>query len=203
LTTYLHKYTVLFTPTFKLVQQLLAAKRDLRLEQSLRKLDRYDVVVLDDLGYVKQEREEMEVLFTLLAERYERGSVLLTSNLAFSQWEQIFKDAMTTALFSLDYEHDHLNTPRIAAVVDKETRTGALGIVRHDAILIRVFELQAGEAFYLATYEHNYPDTSFIDNNSPIRTPDSNKNCYHSPFHHFSCRIYQKLYIVFCEQIFR
>ena len=53
--------------------------------------------MLDDLGYVQQSREEMEVLFTLLAERYERGSVLLTSNLPFSKWERIFKDPMTTA----------------------------------------------------------------------------------------------------------
>ena len=87
---------MLFTPTFKLVQQLLAAKRDLRLEELLRKLDRFDVVVLDDLGYVKQEREEMEVLFTFLAERYERRSVMLSSNLVFSKWDQIFKDPMTT-----------------------------------------------------------------------------------------------------------
>jgi DNA replication protein DnaC len=54
-------------------------------------------LLIDDLGYVQQSREEMEVLFTLLAERYEQGSVLVTSNLAFSQWEQIFKDPMTTA----------------------------------------------------------------------------------------------------------
>ena len=91
-----HKYAVLFTPTFKLVQQLLAAKRDLRLEDLLRRLDHFDVVVLDDLGYVKQDREEMEVLFTFLAERYERRSVMLSSNLVFSKWDQIFKDPMTT-----------------------------------------------------------------------------------------------------------
>ena len=53
--------------------------------------------MIDDLGYVQQSREEMEVLFTLLAERYERGSVMLTSNLPFSKWEEIFKDPMTTA----------------------------------------------------------------------------------------------------------
>src|SRR5439155_25548481 len=63
----------------------------------LRELSRWEGLVIDDLGYVQQSREEMEVLFTLLAERYERGSVLVTSNLAFSQWEQIFKDPMTTA----------------------------------------------------------------------------------------------------------
>jgi len=55
------------------------------------------VLLIDDIGYVQQNREEMEVLFTLLAERYERGTVMLTSNLPFSKWEAIFKDPMTTA----------------------------------------------------------------------------------------------------------
>ena len=91
-----HSKRVLFRPAFKLVGQLLAAKRDLRLEQELKKLDRYDVLILDDIGYVQQSREEMEVLFALLAERYERRSLLISSNLVFSQWDQIFKDAMTT-----------------------------------------------------------------------------------------------------------
>jgi DNA replication protein DnaC len=88
---------VWFSPCSLLVQQLLAAKRDLKLERFLRKLGKYDAIVIDDIGYVQQDREEMEVLFTLLAERYERGSVMLTSNLPFSQWERIFKDPMTTA----------------------------------------------------------------------------------------------------------
>jgi DNA replication protein DnaC len=88
---------VLFTPTYRLVQQLLVAKRDLRIEKELKRLDGYDVVLLDDIGYVQQDREEMEVLFTFLAERYERRSVMITSNLVFSQWDRIFKDAMTTA----------------------------------------------------------------------------------------------------------
>jgi DNA replication protein DnaC len=87
---------VLFTPTFKLVQQLLAAKKELRLEGQLRELDRYPVVILDDLGYVQQDRDEMEVLFTFLAERYERRTVMISSNLVFSKWDQIFKDPMTT-----------------------------------------------------------------------------------------------------------
>jgi DNA replication protein DnaC len=88
---------VLFTKCSLLVQELLKAKRDLKLKEVLRALARWEGLVIDDLGYVQQSREEMEVLFTLLAERYERGSVLVTSNLAFSQWEQIFKDPMTTA----------------------------------------------------------------------------------------------------------
>ena len=91
-----HSRRVLFRPTFKVVAQLLAAKRDLRLESELKKLDRYEVLILDDIGYVQQSREEMEVLFTLLAERYERRSLLISSNLVFSQWDQIFKDPMTT-----------------------------------------------------------------------------------------------------------
>jgi DNA replication protein DnaC len=88
---------VLFSPCSLLVQELLAAKRDLKLERLLKRWARAEVLLIDDLGYVQQSREEMEVLFTLLAERYERGSVMLTSNLAFSQWEQIFKNPMTTA----------------------------------------------------------------------------------------------------------
>jgi DNA replication protein DnaC len=80
-----------------MVQDLLAAKRDLKLSRFFKTLSRYEVLVLDDLGYVQQSREEMEVLFSLLAERYERGSVMLSSNLAFSGWESIFKDAMMTA----------------------------------------------------------------------------------------------------------
>jgi len=87
---------IYFTPTFKLVQQLLAAKKDLRLDAVLKKLDRFEAVILDDLGYVQQSREEMEVLFTFLAERYERRSVWISSNLVFSKWDQIFKDPMTT-----------------------------------------------------------------------------------------------------------
>jgi len=90
-------YRVLFTPTYALVQRLLSAKRDLRLERELAALDIYHAVILDDIGYVQQSRDEMEVLFTFLAERYERKSVLITSNLVFSDWIRIFKDPMTTA----------------------------------------------------------------------------------------------------------
>lgn len=89
--------SVLFTPTYRLVDDLLRAKRDLLLESELRHLDSFEVLILDDIGYVQQSRDEMEVLFTLLAERYERRSVIITSNLVFSQWDQIFKDPMTTA----------------------------------------------------------------------------------------------------------
>lgn len=89
--------SVLFTTCQMLVQELLRAKRDLRMERLIKKLSKFEALIIDDLGYVQQSREEMEVLFTLLSERYERGSVLLSSNLPFSKWEQIFKDPMTTA----------------------------------------------------------------------------------------------------------
>lgn len=87
---------VQWTSTATLVQRLLAAKRDLRLPQLLAQLDHCPCLILDDLGYVQQDREEMEVLFTLLAERYERRSVIITTNLVFSEWTRIFKDPMTT-----------------------------------------------------------------------------------------------------------
>jgi DNA replication protein DnaC len=88
---------VYFATCDLIVQELLRAKQELTLDKLLKKLSRYDVLMIDDFGYVKQNRDEMEVLFTLLAHRYERGSVLITSNLPFSKWEMIFKDPMTTA----------------------------------------------------------------------------------------------------------
>ncbi len=78
------------------------------------------------------------------------------------------RDAMMSVLFGLDYENYQLKTPHIAAVIDRENRTGAPGIVRHDALLVRVFTPRAGEAFYLATYEHDYPDNKFKDSNFSV-----------------------------------
>jgi len=92
----LQGHPVLWISTATLVQRLLAAKRDLRLPQELAKLDKFSCVMLDDIGYVQHNRDEMEVLFTFLAERYERKSVVITTNLVFSEWERIFKDPMTT-----------------------------------------------------------------------------------------------------------
>jgi len=88
---------VYFSTCSLLVQDLLVAKRDLKLSRVLKRLSGFDALLIDDIGYVQQSREEMEVLFTLLADRYERGTVMLTSNLAFSKWDAIFKDPMTTA----------------------------------------------------------------------------------------------------------
>jgi len=118
--------SVLFTTCQLLVQDLLKAKRDLNLARSIRSLAKFEALIIDDLGYVQQSREEMEVLFTLLAERYERGSVLLSSNLPFSQWEQIFKDPMTTAA-AIDRLIHHsvvieLNIPSFRLDAAKENR---------------------------------------------------------------------------------
>ncbi len=90
-------HSVYFAPTYQLVQDLMAAKRDLDLPRRLRKLDHFEVLILDDLGYLKHRADEAEVLFTLIAERYERRSLIVTSNLVFSQWEEIFQSPMATA----------------------------------------------------------------------------------------------------------
>lgn len=90
-------FRVAFATCSLMVQELLRAKKELRLDKHLKKLAAFNALILDDIGYVQHCREEMEVLFTLLAARYECGSVMLTSNLSFSKWESIFKDPMTTA----------------------------------------------------------------------------------------------------------
>jgi DNA replication protein DnaC len=117
---------VMFASCGLMVQDLLAAKRDLKLRGFLKKISRYEVVILDDIGYVQYSRDEMEVLFVLLAERYERGSVMLTSNLPFSGWESIFKDPMTTAA-AIDRLVHHsvileLNVPSYRAEQAKKSR---------------------------------------------------------------------------------
>lgn len=122
----LQGHSILFTTCSLLVQQLLIAKRDLRLPKLIKQLSGFEGLIIDDLGYVQQSREEMEILFTLLAERYERGSVLLTSNLPFSKWDQIFKDAMTTAA-AIDRLVHHsviieLNVPSYRVETAKKTR---------------------------------------------------------------------------------
>ncbi len=92
-----HEKRIRFTTCSLLVQELRVAKRDLKLSRYLKRMSRYDGLVIDEVGYIQQNRDKMEVLFTLLADRYERGSVMLTSNLPFSKWDQILKDPTTTA----------------------------------------------------------------------------------------------------------
>jgi DNA replication protein DnaC len=88
---------IYFTSCAILLQDLLRAKKELKLAKLLKKLGGFDGVIIDDIGYVQEAKEEMEVFFTFLAERYERGSVMITSNLPFSKWDNIFKDQMMTA----------------------------------------------------------------------------------------------------------
>ena len=92
-----HGIAVKYTTTFTLVQALIKAKAEHRIDRLLRSLDQQDLIIIDELGYVQQSREEMELLFTVLSERYERKSGMLTSNLVFSEWERVFQDPMMTA----------------------------------------------------------------------------------------------------------
>jgi DNA replication protein DnaC len=141
---------VLYAPCSLLVQELLIAKRDLRLAATLKRLGKYEGLLIDDLGYVQQSREEMEVLFTLLADRYERGSVLITSNLPFSQWELIFKDPMTTAA-AIDRLVHHsvileLNLPSYRIEAAKQgQRRARTAADRLEAAAAEPVTLQAGE----------------------------------------------------------
>jgi DNA replication protein DnaC len=97
---------VLFTRTTDMVQKLQAARRDLALPATLAKLDRYDALILDDLGYVRKDQAETTVLFELIAERYERRSLIVTCNQPFSEWNQIFPDpAMTVAAIDRIVHH--------------------------------------------------------------------------------------------------
>jgi len=82
------------------------------------------------------------------------------------------RDAIITVLHGFDYEHDDLKTPRIVAIADKKTGLGTLGIVRHDAFLVRNMELKEGEAFYVSTYEHNYPGEEFCDDSFHVSSAD-------------------------------
>ncbi len=132
---------MLFTTCEMLVQDLLIAKRDLKLSRLIKRYSRYEGMVIDDLGYIRQTREEMEVVFTLLAERYERGSVLLTSNLPFSKWEGIFKDPMTTAA-AIDRLVHH------SVIVELNVPSYRLEQARHNVQTVEQFtaEPSSGEA---------------------------------------------------------
>ena len=118
-------HRVLWTTTTELMQKLLSARRDLRLPQELARLERVNCVVLDDIGYVQHSREEMEVLFTLLSERYERKSVMISTNLVFSEWERIFRDPMTT-LAAIDRVVHHSVILDLLAVESYRARQAGL-----------------------------------------------------------------------------
>lgn len=91
-------WRVLFVRTTDLVQRLQVARRELTLESALAKLDRYDLLILDDIAYVSKDQAETSVLFELIGTRYERRSMLITANQPFGEWGRIFPDqAMTLA----------------------------------------------------------------------------------------------------------
>jgi DNA replication protein DnaC len=91
-------YRVLFMRTSEMVQRLQAARQGLQLPATLAKLDRFDLLILDDISYVRKDQAETSVLFELIAERYERRSILITANQAFSGWDNVFPDSgMTVA----------------------------------------------------------------------------------------------------------
>jgi DNA replication protein DnaC len=137
---------ILHRPCSLLVQDLLAAKRDLTLSKFIKHLSLYEGLLVDDIGYVQQSRDEMEVLFTLLAERYERGSVLITSNLAFSGWEAIFKDPMTTAAVIDRLVHHsvilELNVPSYR-IAQAKKRSGGLTAGEAQAQCDRILQEEA------------------------------------------------------------
>jgi DNA replication protein DnaC len=91
-------WRVLFTRTTDLVQKLQSARRDLQLEAAIAKLDKYHLLILDDLAYVSKDQAETSVIFELIGARYERRSLLITANQPFGAWGKIFPDqAMTLA----------------------------------------------------------------------------------------------------------
>lgn len=130
---------IYFTSCAMLLQELLSSKRELKLQSLIRKLNKYEGIIIDDIGYVHQDKEEMEVLFTLLAERYERGSVMITSNLPFSKWEKIFKDpVMTVAAIDRIVHHSiilELNLPsyRVSEAKNRKSQLPVLSITGKDA----------------------------------------------------------------------
>lgn len=82
------------------------------------------------------------------------------------------RDAIVSILYAMDYEHDHLNTPRITAVVDKKERLCFFGIVRPDALLVQSIDPEEGKAYYMATYEHNYPCDQFHDDDFDVSSSE-------------------------------
>ena len=91
-------WRVLFTRTTDLVQKLQVARRELQLEAAIARLDKFDLLILDDLAYVTKDQAETSVLFELISARYERRSILITANQPFGEWNRVFPDpAMTLA----------------------------------------------------------------------------------------------------------
>jgi DNA replication protein DnaC len=118
-----------------LVQKLQAARRDLRLPQELAKLDRFDLLILDDLSYVRRDQAETSVLFELIAERYERKSLAITANTPFSQWGDVFAEpAMTLAAVDRLVHHATILEMNAQSFRQREAQTTAANAKPHAAI---------------------------------------------------------------------
>lgn len=116
---------VLFTRCSDIVQRLQAARRELRLPQELAKLDRFDLLILDDLSYVRRDQAETSVLFELIAERYERKSLAVTANTPFSQWGEVFVEpAMTLAAVDRLVHHSTILEMNVESYRRRAAQTG-------------------------------------------------------------------------------
>ena len=87
----------LFTSTSGLIESLVEAKKDLNLSQLWKKLDRYDLIACDELGYIPESKEGADLFFQFISQRYERKSILITTNLTYSEWNKVFLNEITTA----------------------------------------------------------------------------------------------------------
>ena len=121
-------WRVLFTRTTDLVQKLQIARRDLALEAAIAKLDKYHLLVLDDLAYVTKDQAETSVLFELISARYERRSMLITANQPFGEWGKIFSDqAMTLAAIDRIVHHATILEMNVDSYRRKEAVDNARG----------------------------------------------------------------------------
>ena len=122
-------WRVLYTRTTDLVQRLQAARRDLVLESAIAKLDKYHLLILDDIAYVTKDQAETSVLFELIGTRYERRSMLITANQAFGEWGRVFPDkAMTLAAIDRLVHHAtifEMNVESYRARKARERKRGA------------------------------------------------------------------------------
>jgi len=122
---------VLYTRTTDLVQKLQAARRDLALEAALAKLDKFDLIILDDITYAQKDQAESSVLFELIARRYETRSLAIAANQPFSAWDRIFPDqAITVAAIDRLVHHAHI----LEMNVDSYRRRAAVNRRDHEAV---------------------------------------------------------------------
>ena len=157
--------SVLFIPAYRLVQDMLAAKRDLELPRMLRKLDNFDLLVIDDLGYLTQRAEESEVLFTLIAERYERRSLGITSNLVFSEWEKVFANPMATAA-AIDRIAHH----SVILEFDVPSYRDQCGPESSDSQEVRPAKIIDAQPAKIVDADHSPNETGFPSASGSVRT---------------------------------